>query len=224
MSGTEGQPNAGQDSPNTGAAADGNDPNKAPVEGQQASTPPEGEKNSPPAGETDDTKGKQAEGEGSKESQAKDGAPEAYEFNIPEGFELDETLQEEFSAYAKEKGFSQEDVNKQLEFAERMLTRQTEIHRDQVEAWAEEVRKDKELGGDKLKETQTVARGAIEKFGTPELKALLDSTGLGNHPELVKFAYRVGKQISEDGFVAGAVKREVDKGDTPAKRLYPNMN
>jgi len=37
----------------------------------------------------------------------------------------------------------------------------------------------------------TDAQAAIKAFGTPELRAVLNKTGLGNHPELVKFACNV---------------------------------
>jgi hypothetical protein len=61
----------------------------------------------------------------------------------------------------------------------------------------------------------------MDAFATPELRTLLNESGLGNHPEIIRAFYRAGKAISEDGFVAGGHKA-TDKGD--AKRLYPNSN
>jgi hypothetical protein len=45
---------------------------------------------------------------------------------------------------------------------------------------------------------------------------------LGNHPEVVKLAFKVGKAISEDGFVSGSPKGNTT--NDPAKKLFPNMN
>jgi hypothetical protein len=103
-----------------------------------------------------------------------------------------------------------------------MAQRQADAHAQLVETWTEQVKTDKEIGGDKLAENLGVARKAIDTFGSPELKALLNSTGLGNHPEVVKLAFKVGKAISEDGFVSGSPKGNTT--NDPAKKLFPNMN
>ena len=71
-----------------------------------------------------------------------------------------------------------------------------------------------------LGENLAIARKAID-LGPPELKELLNSSGLGNHPEVVKLAYKVGKAISEDRFVTGSPK---GPSNDPAKKLFPNMN
>jgi hypothetical protein len=47
------------------------------------------------------------------------------------------------------------------------------------------------------------AQGLINKFGTDELKQLLDS-GLGNNPAVVRFMVKVADSMSEDGFVRGS--------------------
>jgi hypothetical protein len=43
----------------------------------------------------------------------------------------------------------------------------------------------------------------MQQFGTPELKAALEQTGMGNHPELVRLFAKVGKAMGEDSLVAG---------------------
>jgi hypothetical protein len=63
---------------------------------------------------------------------------------------------------------------------------------------------DKEFGGDKLSENLGVAKKALDAFGTAELRSLLNQSGLGDHPEVIRFMYRAGKAISEDRFVGGA--------------------
>jgi len=148
--------------------------------------------------------------------------PESYDLKMPEGVELDEAAASEFTAIAKELKLDQAAAQKLADVGAKMAQRQVEAHAKLVETWTEQVRTDKEIGGDKLDENLGIARKAIDAFGSPELKALLNSTGLGSHPEVVKLAYKVGKAISEDRFVSGAPKGNVS--NDPAKRLFPNMN
>ena len=46
-----------------------------------------------------------------------------------------------------------------------------------------------------------IARDAVEKFGGDSLKQVLDKTGLGNHPEVVKAFAKVGRLIAEDEII-----------------------
>lgn len=148
-------------------------------------------------------------------------APESYEFKMPDGVELDKAAADEFTAIAKELKLDQANAQKVADIGAKMAQRQMEAHAQLVESWVEQVKADKELGGDRLNENLGIARKAIDSLGTPELKELLNSTGLGNHPAVVKFALQVGKAISEDRFVAGSPKGpETDI----AKKLFPSMN
>ena len=93
--------------------------------------------------------------------------------------------------------------------------------------WATEAESDAEFGGPQFKENLSVAQAAIEKL-SPKLKAFLNETGLGNHPDMIRFAFKAGQLLKQDGFVAG--KRIGPDGGLPApkqrdhaKTLYPNM-
>jgi hypothetical protein len=48
-----------------------------------------------------------------------------------------------------------------------------------------------------------------------ELTELLDSTGFGNHPEVIRAFFRAGKQISEGKFIASGsrTRRPVASSD-----------
>jgi hypothetical protein len=148
-------------------------------------------------------------------------APESYEFAMPEGVQLDKTAADEFTAIAKELKLDQATAQKVADVGAKMAQRQTEAHTKLVETWTEAVKSDKEIGGDKLAENLGVARKALDAFGTPELKDVLNATGFGNHPEVIKAFYKIGKAISEDRFVTGGAKGpETDM----AKRMFPSMN
>jgi len=148
-------------------------------------------------------------------------APEAYAFSAPEGVTLDTAAVEEFSAIAKELGLEQGKAQAIADIAVKMQQRQAEAQQALVTSWVEQVKVDKEIGGDKFTENLAVARKALETFGTPELQDVLNMTGLGNHPEVIRAFYKAGKAISEDRFIPGSPKGpEMDM----AKRMFPTMN
>jgi hypothetical protein len=147
--------------------------------------------------------------------------PESYEFQMPDGVQLDKAAADEFTAIAKELKLDQAAAQKVADVGAKMAQRQAEAHAKLVETWTEQVKTDKEFGGDKLEENLGIARKALEVFGTPELRDVLNSTGLGNHPEVIRAFYKAGKAVSEDKFVKGApAGAETDI----AKRMFPTMN
>jgi hypothetical protein len=143
-----------------------------------------------------------AKTEASAEAKA---APETYEFKAPEGRAFDPEVIAEYSKVAKELNLSQEAAQRVLDSVGPKLA---ERQAAQIEAirngWAESSKADKEFGGEKLSENLSVAKKALDQFGTAELRALLNESGIGNHPEVIRFMYRAGKAISEDKVITGA--------------------
>lgn len=76
----------------------------------------------------------------------------------------------------------------------------------------------KELFGASYPREIARALDAATRFGGPELRELLDITGLGSHPVIVKTFHQISQQISEDSSVAGKTKNSTDK--TFAEALY----
>lgn len=154
------------------------------------------------------------------------GAPEVYaDFNAPEGVTFNPEVVDELKAFAKEKNLSQEEAQKLIDLGVKNAQQRDASYRQQIEQaqaqWAEASRTDKEFGGDKLTENLAVAKQALEAFGSKELTDMLNESGLGNHPEIIRAFYRVGKAVSEDRLVKGAAK---NAPQDPAKRMFPNMN
>lgn len=157
-----------------------------------------------------------------KPEQAKPAVPEKYEFKQPEGQQFDSEVLNAYSEVAKELQLSQEAAQKVLDkVAPVMHQRQLQQIEKVRTEWVTASKSDKEFGGDKLPENLSVAKKALDKFGTPELRKLLEDTGLGNHPEIIRAFYRAGKGISEDAFVVGSRVAAAERD--PAKVLYPNM-
>ncbi|MTC64186.1 peptidase [Providencia alcalifaciens] len=134
-------------------------------------------------------------------------APEKYEFTVGEGQELDKEAVAAFEPIARELGLSNEQAQKIVDvygstIMPQLVKQQADEWQKQVTGWAETVNADKEGLGS----TESIgnAQKALDQFGSPELKSYLVETGLGNHPELVRVFSKIGKAMSEDGFVSGS--------------------
>lgn len=132
------------------------------------------------------------------------GAPEKYEFKAPEGREFDAETIARFSEVAKELNLTNEAAQSILDkMGPQLASRQESQIKAIRNQWVEASTTDKEFGGEKLTENLSVAKKALDAFGSPELRTLLNESGLGNHPEVIRFMYRAGKAISEDQMVSG---------------------
>lgn len=182
-------------------------------------------------GQTTDTTAdtKPAEGETPADDQAAkpQGAPEKYEFKAPEGTAaFDDKVIEQFSEVARELNLPQDAAQRVLDkMAPAIQARQVEQIQTARNMWAESAKSDKEFGGEKLTENLAVAKKALDTFGSPELRSLLNESGLGNHPEMIRVLYRAGKAISEDRFVgAGRGGKTAPKSNSDyASALYPSQ-
>ena len=157
------------------------------------------------------------------EGEKPEGAPEKYEWAAPEGVTLDESIMGSLSEVAKELNLSQDAAQKLVDkMAPAMAQRQVEQFEALRTEWRQASSSDQEFGGAKLTENMAVAKKALDAFGTPEFRQLLEQTGMGNHPEVIRTFYRAGKAISEDGLVSGSAP----KAPRDARSLFPasNMN
>lgn len=133
-------------------------------------------------------------------------APEKYEFTAGKDQELDKEAVAAFEPVARELGLSNEQAQKIVDvygstIIPQLVKQQADAWQKQVTDWAESVQADKDLSS---VESIGNAQKAMEQFGTPELKEYLNETGLGNHPELIRIFSKIGKSMSEDGFVNGS--------------------
>ncbi len=164
----------------------------------------------------------------SDKTDAPAGAPEKYEFKAVDGKELDSEITDTFSEVARELNLTQDAAQKVLD---RMAPKMAQRQQAQIDAirsqWAEASRSDKEFGGDTIDANLAVAKTALDKFGTPELRTLLNESGLGNHPEVIRLLYRAGRAIGEDGYVgssAGAARQTPKNFNDAAAALYSNQS
>ena len=138
-----------------------------------------------------------------------------------EGF--DPQVVQAFADGARGANLNQESAQRLLDdmgaaFASRALEQELATR----QKWIDACTADKEFGGPNLQQNLAVAKRAMDEMGGPEFIRMLAETGMGSHPEVVRFVYRAGKAISEDTFVSG---RAAVKGNpNPMSILYDNTN
>lgn len=154
--------------------------------------------------------------------------PVEIEIKVPDGVQVDEAVLGKFKPLAQEIGLdsakAQKVVDLYIEAQNGFASKAEAAWNETKEKWREAVKQDPEIGGAKFNETVAMARRAIDKFGGPALKQVLNDLGIGNHPEVVRFAYRIGKAISEDS-VAGAAGSAPALSDEEAmlRKAFPSM-
>lgn len=118
-----------------------------------------------------------------------------YEIAPPEGIKVDEVSLKEFNAFANDLKIPKD---KAEAFSHQFAKKQVEAVQQQIAGWRTLTEADKELGGANYEQNVGIAKKAFQKYGTPELLKVLETTGLGNHPEIIRWAHRVGKAMSDD--------------------------
>ena len=139
------------------------------------------------------------EGEEDKDKSELFGAPDGdyAEFETPEGFDLAEDVKTEFDDLSRELNLSDAGRKKLVDMQAKLYSRQAEQHAERVAEWGDQLKKDKTIGGKEYDAKVGTARKAISEFGDQELKDLLENSGFGNHPAIVRFAYRAGEALGE---------------------------
>lgn len=185
--------------------------------GPEPTTSPDAPKDGEPA---PDDKPKEPEGK-------KGEVPEKYEVKLPEGKELDTETLDLFTPIFKELGLDNAGVQKLVDVYAPMLDKAAEKQRESslndfkeiVSGWKADTMK---MLGSNAKEDLAACGRALNKFGNAELRVMLQETGVGNHPLMVKFMTAIGKTISEDTIVdpkePGHNLTEFDP-----RKMYPSM-
>lgn len=78
-----------------------------------------------------------------------------------------------------------------------------EQHAAQVAQWEKDAKSDPVIGGAKYDENIATALKGVAAVADPEFRALMDQTGLGNHPAVIRAFLKVGQQIADTPVVKG---------------------
>ncbi len=158
---------------------------------------------------------------GSEKPNSQDKPVEYTDFKLPEGVQADAAALDQFKGVAKELGLSQDQAQKLVDMQANAVKQQQDAAQAQwnetVKTWKAEAIQS--LGANYQKELAVAAK-ARDRFASPELRQLLNETGLANHKEVIGLFMQVGKQISEDSFADGKSGQQGTK--SAAEVLYPN--
>ncbi len=165
----------------------------------ETGTPPVVETTVPPA-ETDPAKAAASAAKPAVETPAV--VPEKYDLKIPENSLLDPASIEAVSLFAKENKLTNAQAQVILEREHGAAQAGVEAFKTRADAisqqWLKESMADKVIGGDKFKETALLANDALEKlFPGLEIKKIMDVSGLGNHPTVLKGFAEIGRMLRD---------------------------
>lgn len=158
----------------------------------------EGEKGAPAApdaGKTDPNPQGAKPGEAAPAAKGDEATP--LEVTLPEGF----TLPEEFAPLAKELGLKGAGAQKLADLGVKAVQAafaQVEAQRkSEVEGWEKATKEDPAIGGAKFEATVALAKKGLAS-APPAFVEFLNQSGLGSHPEMVRYAAWVGEKVAED--------------------------
>lgn len=152
------------------------------------------------------------------------GAPEGdYEVKAPEGGVLDPTVMGELGAVAKELNLSPAAVQKLVDRVAPVWQKQGLAHVEKFrKEWTEQSLADKEFGGNGFDANIKAVNKAYAKFTTPELRTLLEESGLNCHPEVIRHFYRLSKATEDGRYIKGTGNGSIPSGDI--RNFYKGMN
>jgi hypothetical protein len=182
-------------------------PNEAP-KGEAAELKPAGEGADKPAGEAE-----------ARPAVTVDG----FSLRPPEGLDIDPAMLAEAAPIFREVGLDNDGANKLMPLAgklvERFAASQNDEFRVTKTGWAAQAKADPSIGGANWPETERLVAKALNAVGAgkgSELRDLLDQSGLGNHPAMIR-AFR------HFGTLVGARKGPAPKLTTE-QVLYGNRS
>lgn len=143
-----------------------------------------------------------------------------YDLKMPDGVELDgelaDALMPEFKAAGLTGKQAQALVDKFIETQQGRGAKQSEAWGQTVQGWADSAKADAEIGGTRWDDTVKTAVGFMGKFTTEAGRDYLNSTGAGNHPEMIRMARNAGKELSRLEAENADLRKQLSGEDNPA--------
>lgn len=124
-----------------------------------------------------------------------------YEVKPPADAKFDDGFQTEFKKFAFEKNLMPHQANEMLDFVHKTQVAEREkVEAQQTERFEESVSNLKKEWGTDLKPRLDLVQSVVREFGgeIEGLFDLLDSSGLGDDPRIIKFLYKLGSGLKDD--------------------------
>ncbi len=145
-----------------------------------------------------------------------------HELDIPEAMNVSDEELSQLQTMAKELKLDSNGATKLLELSRHSQAEQVQKHNKLMDAWKNEILKDKDMGGASFNSTVSYAKAGLAKFDPEnQLFNLLEQTGYGNNPHVIRFLAAIGRSHAEDKVVLGSPS----KTESPRhERLYGKYN
>lgn len=133
-------------------------------------------------------------------------APEKYDLKLPEGSKLDAKHLESVTAFAKANKLSQDEAKALVErddaVSKAQYAKLDAEAKQFIESLVPLAKADKDIGGESFDKNVQLAQRVVTKFDTNGVfKKMLDETGYGNHPEVIRIFRNIGNAMKEDELV-----------------------
>ena len=226
--------------PPTPAAAQPQPTTPSPTTTPPTTTPPPSETSAQQAKPEDATESS-ATGEPSllseeaKAPPTRPGAPDAYDFKAPEGFDFDEASINEVTPVFKNLKLSNDEAQSLVDLYAKVSKEAAEapvkFWKETQQKWLDEVRADPEIG-DKIELVKTTVNKALATYLSPtevaNFRHAMNYTGAGNNPTFIRVLYKLTSQLVEGGEVRGGGPVEVRAPNaasrpTAAEAMFPNL-
>ncbi len=148
----------------------------------------------------------------------------------PEGSKLESKHVDAVKEYAKSLGMNAAQTKQLLERDAKIISDhearfQSDL-KEKANSWHDATMADPEVGGSNFDRSVADCNRAINRFGSPAFKKAMNESGLGNHPEVVRVFARIGRSMSEDSVINGAVQskqRNPDRFAALGEAMYKNQ-
>lgn len=155
-------------------------------------------------------------------------------FKVPDQVKLEDDRVKAFTDIVGPAQVNQETAQKLIDLyvaemqqaADRASQAQRDYWTSQIDTWKTEIRKDAEIGGNRLETSLSIAKAVIEEYGgTQEQKAELwrhisdQGNGMGSYPGFVRLMHNIGRAMNvfEDSIVPAA-SAPVARSKEPGQR------
>lgn len=134
--------------------------------------------------------------------------------NLPEGFEWQEDIQRGFLDAVHKAGLNNHQAQEIVGWYENWQ-RDIGIQSDRLLGEAETTLRSE--WGPNYEGNISLASRAVAKVGGEPLQKLLDETGMGNHPDMIRAFTRVGRVLAEDNIITASVDGAATSQQAKAK-------
>lgn len=169
-------------------------------------------------------------------------APVYEAFKVPEGMTLDQERVTKFTElltkleldgkadHSTVQKFGQEAVDFHISEVQKATTALNDLYKQawdrQKTEWKDTFLKDPEIGGNRFQSTVDAALNFIRTHGgtsdqQTEFRNLMETSGLGNHPAMIRMLANAGRAMSEGGPVPG--QKPVPTAKSKTQTLYGNL-